>query len=223
LASADATLANEIRVVNIDATNTVTVETEGSETIDPNAEASKSIANAGWVVAFVSDGSNWDTTLAGEFESVTTDQLVIGGTLFEEDSNSPINVSSTPSTNYTVGNDYDYVVVLPEAGFTGFDELQVNGGTNGNYDVVDNSDTKTTGATEFLIPYATWSAEWLHIIDSDSYVHIRAGYARDKTGQTVGGRNTNIGGSGINQFTLSDSGGDNRSLKARVYGRAMSI
>ena len=77
LASANATLANEIRVVNIDATNAVTVETEGSETIDPNAEASKTITNAGWAVAFVSDSSNWDTTLEGEFESLSTDDLIL--------------------------------------------------------------------------------------------------------------------------------------------------
>jgi len=73
LASSDATLANDIRIVNIDATNAVTVDTESTETIDPNAESSKTINNAGWAVTFVSDGSNWDTTLEAEFDSVNTD------------------------------------------------------------------------------------------------------------------------------------------------------
>lgn len=60
LASADATLANEIDIVLIDGTNAVTVETEGSETIDPNAETSKTLSITGWRVAITSDGSNWD-------------------------------------------------------------------------------------------------------------------------------------------------------------------
>lgn len=71
LASGDATQGNEIRVVNIDATNPVTVDTEGTETIDPGAEASKSIGKAGWSVAFVSGGSNWDSSLSGEFERLS--------------------------------------------------------------------------------------------------------------------------------------------------------
>ena len=77
LSSADAALGNEIRVVNIDGSNAVTVGTEGSETIDPAAEASKTITEAGWAVAFVSDGSNWDTTLAAEYESVSTGSATI--------------------------------------------------------------------------------------------------------------------------------------------------
>jgi len=74
LASADVTLGNEIRVVNIDGTNPVTVTTEGSETIDPNATAAKEIAEAGWAVSFVSGGTNWDSSLVGEFNSVITEQ-----------------------------------------------------------------------------------------------------------------------------------------------------
>jgi len=77
LASADASQGNEIRVVNIDASNPVTVDTESSETIDPGAESSKSIAKAGWSVAFTSDGSNWDSSLAAEFESISTDDMFI--------------------------------------------------------------------------------------------------------------------------------------------------
>jgi hypothetical protein len=77
LASSDATLGNEVQVVNVTGTNAVTVNTESSETIDPNGDSSKTITKQGWSVGFVSDGSDWDSSLEGEYESVSTDNAVI--------------------------------------------------------------------------------------------------------------------------------------------------
>ena len=79
LASSDATLGNEIEIHNISGANAVTVQTESTETIDPNAQSSVAIGKAGWSVSFVSDGSNWDSSLEGEFDSISTETLLIGG------------------------------------------------------------------------------------------------------------------------------------------------
>lgn len=70
LASADATDGNAIRVVNVDGSNAVTVDTESTETIDPSAGSSKTISAAGWGVTFTSDGTNWDSSLSAEFAAV---------------------------------------------------------------------------------------------------------------------------------------------------------
>lgn len=76
LASDDCTRGTEIEIHNISGANAVTVDTEGSETIDPGAEASKSIGKAGWSVTFVADDdSTWDSSLAAEFESVSTEEF----------------------------------------------------------------------------------------------------------------------------------------------------
>lgn len=77
LASADATLANQIRIVNLDGTNDVTLETESSETFG-DGSASKSISTAGWSVGVTWSGGAWQTSLDGEFESVSTNSLSDG-------------------------------------------------------------------------------------------------------------------------------------------------
>jgi hypothetical protein len=84
LASADVSGDRAIRVVNVDGSNAVTVDTEGSETIDPNAASSKTITKAGWGVSYTPDGSNWDASVAGEFESVTTGEADITGETYIE-------------------------------------------------------------------------------------------------------------------------------------------
>lgn len=75
LASADATDGNVVHVVNAGGSNDVTVNTEGSETIDPGSASSKTISEAGWVVSFTSDGADWDASAAAEFESATITNL----------------------------------------------------------------------------------------------------------------------------------------------------
>lgn len=75
LKTSDLSLGADIRVVNITGTNSVTVNTEGSATIDPGGASSVSITKAGWGVRFTGDGSNWDSSLVGEFVETITDVL----------------------------------------------------------------------------------------------------------------------------------------------------
>ena len=222
LASADATLANEIRVVNIDATNAVTVETEGSETIDPNAEASKTVANAGWAVAFVSDGSNWDTTLAGEFESVTTETLVIGGTLYEEDANSPLNASGS-TVSYSISGSYDEVIILITPGGGGHNAIRVNGDSGSNYDYVDNSDAQTTGQTEWQFGRIARDNRLFALRDAGSEIGLSADLAVARGNRTVAGSNGSEGGNGLNSIEFVDTGGSKRSIGARILGRTVDV
>lgn len=101
LASADLALDHPITVINLDGSNAVTVNTEGSETIDPNAEASKSITKAGWGVPFTPDGTNWDSGLSAEYETVTTEQVTINGLTA---------VLQRTTTNQSISQDTDTTV-----------------------------------------------------------------------------------------------------------------
>lgn len=154
-------------------------------------------------------------------DSIQTGDLVIGGTLYIEDKNSPHTVSSVSSTTYTVSGTYDEIVVLQNPANVGFNQIQVNGDTGPNYSYVDNSDTQTTGETEFAIPYGSWR-RLLQIrnVEGNAAIRFAAVLSDKSTGQGVGGRNDEIGGS-ISQFTLKDSGGSNRSTTIRVYGRSI--
>lgn len=156
-------------------------------------------------------------------DSVDTDDLVIGGTLYEEDANSPIDVSSTASTQYTVSGSYREVIIIPDRSELGFDQVQANGDTGSNYNYLDESDTQTTGQTEWDVPRAIeW--QYLNIWDERSGNSFRMAVPQgaSATGRTIRGDNTNLGGT-INTITFSDSGGTTRNFKARVYGRVISI
>lgn len=71
-----------IGVANISGANDVTVDTEGSETIDPNGDSSKTLSTGGWLVWFEGDGSNWDSSLDVDAESITVGDLNIGSADF---------------------------------------------------------------------------------------------------------------------------------------------
>lgn len=169
---------------------------------------------------FAIGDSNNQVPGTSHFNGINAESLVIGGTLYDEDDNSPLDVSGTSSTTYTVGQDFDEVIVIPDMANPGFDELQVNGDTGSNYDYVDNSDTQTTGQTEFSIPF--FGRMWyLTVRDVSDRVRIGVALAHSNTGITVGGQNSNLGGNGINSLDFSDSGGSNRTAKARIYGRSV--
>lgn len=155
--------------------------------------------------------------------SANIESLVIGGTLYEEDDNSPKNVSVTSSTTYTVSGSYKEILIVPQKDVIGFDQLQVNGDTGSNYAYVDNADTQTTGATEWAVPFATRVLFYQLMDQRSNSIGLGCPLARgSQTGQTVGGDNLNVSGD-ITQFTFSDSGSNSRDFKARVYGRVMSI
>lgn len=154
------------------------------------------------------------------WQALYVDSLVIGGTLYEEDGNSPINVSGVSSTTYTLATASPQIVILPDQTTTGFDQLRVGGDTAGNYSYVDNSDTQSTGQNEWSVPRGE-TTPWYILSDQGGSTILSAAHGNG-TGRTVGGRNSNISGD-IGQFTFLDGGGTNRSFKARVYRRDMNI
>lgn len=188
---------------------TFTINTTGTAPTDPNLKIEEIDTSADTSTEF---NRSPDVT-AG---TVTTESLVIGGTLYELDGTID---ETTSSTTYSVGGSYrDLVLVAGDA--TGVDEMQVNGDTGANYDFNDQSDTETTGANQWTIPRGSERAVlWLK---AQGTARIRMGIVPvgSRTGKTVGGRNDNISGD-IDQFTLKDSGGTNRDIKVRVYGRVV--
>lgn len=100
----DATNNETIGVVNISGTNDVTVDTEGSETIDPNGEASKTLSSEGFVIWFSADGTNWDSSLSADYESITANEASVTNETFVRAQRSS-NSSSTASGTFI--NAYD--------------------------------------------------------------------------------------------------------------------
>lgn len=82
LASTDASNQESIGVVNLSGSNAVTVDTEGSETIDPGGASSKTLSTGGWLVWFNGDGTNWDASLDADLASAAIDDLDIGSNDF---------------------------------------------------------------------------------------------------------------------------------------------
>jgi hypothetical protein len=172
----------------------------------------ESTFNAFW------DSANSELTADVNNSLVSTDELVIGGKLYESDGT--IDVSNTTSTTYSVSGTYDELIIMGTSGESGlgFDQLQVNGDTGSNYDTVDNADNLTTGQTEWSIS-RVYRREYLHVMDlNGDRLTFNAPLAGASTGNGIAGENANVSGP-ISQITLSDAGGSSRSLKARVFGR----
>lgn len=177
----------------------------------PDADATRDLGAA---------GTRWRDIYG---ETVTTGALTVGGgLLYEEDDNSPFEFTGESSQTFTLSQNFSHVVVLYDtAENIGVNQLQVNGGTGSNYEFVDNSDTQSTGQTEWTIPYSDESAGF-ELIDGGNKIAMKVSLMSSRTGQTIAGKNENLGGNGINQFTVSDSAGSNRTFRARVYGRNLS-
>jgi hypothetical protein len=154
-------------------------------------------------------------------DAFSTGGLTIGGTLYDEDDNSPIDVSSTSSTTYSVAGTYDEIVLLSRrsAGLA-FDEVQVNGDTGSNYENVRNDDSSTTADRWTPIPRLAYSGPTFITGGDGTRITISPTSSGTSTGQTVGGQNTSITPP-INQITLSDSFDGSRDAFIRVYGRSI--
>jgi streptogramin lyase len=130
LSSADATLGNEIRIIVADGTNSVSVLTEGSETIDPNGDDGKLIITSGWTVSFVSDGVNWNSSFAGRFEILATSRTDIYDTNSDPTSDGELRRNGDDVKVYSGGevqnlsnvgnaNDLKQSIETPTASFSG--------------------------------------------------------------------------------------------------------
>jgi hypothetical protein len=157
--------------------------------------------------------------------SVTTESLVIGGTLYEQDGNSPFTVSSSTSATYTISGSYDEVLIIPESTNFYHDQLQVNGITSSDYRILDNSDSRTTGQSEWDLGNFSNRSRLISIrrISRNDVAGLSVTWAHDSTGQTVAGQCANTNITSLDSFTVIDSGGSSRDFRARVYGRVMNV
>jgi hypothetical protein len=152
---------------------------------------------------------------------ISIESLVIGGTLYEEDDNSPIDVTNVSSTTFTLANSADDIIIIPEAGVGVHEDLQVNGDTGSNYDNTDSSDSETTGESQFVIKRLRNRA-FVQISDTRlGSVGFRAPPVASGPATNIRGENSNISAP-ITQFTISDSSFTS-DIRARVYRRAMSV
>jgi hypothetical protein len=117
LASADAYLGKELVVFDAGdnaSSNTITIDTEGSETIDPGGASSKTITVDGTFVRLYSDGSNWFAEgRAIDAETISTDTLTI------EEPSGPTVVGTFGAQGELIASDVftladDEVIVLAE-------------------------------------------------------------------------------------------------------------
>jgi hypothetical protein len=98
LASADVENGREIRIVDTGTnagTNSITINTEGSETINPGANSSITLTVDGTYVDLFSDGSNWFSDRASEKQTVSTDKIATTLTLQDVTSNRSLESQET--------------------------------------------------------------------------------------------------------------------------------
>lgn len=153
---------------------------------------------------------------------VTTKSLTIGGKLYELDG--VIDATSTTTTTYTVSGTYDEIIVLSDVtSGSGYDQLQVNGDSDANYDFVTNADAQTTGATQWDVAKLPSQTHKLHVAGLEgNRINFATPVTTGNTARPVGGRNLNVSPP-ITQLTFFDGSGRNRSLEAIVCGRSVTI
>jgi hypothetical protein len=176
-----------------------------------------------WVLAA---NLNANSNNISNVSALSTDSLVIGGTLYEEDDNSPWTASAVSSDTFTLAGDYDEVIVIPQNDVVGFNQVRVNGDSTTNYRYVDNADSRTTGVSEWdfgSLRFYTTRLFGLQLNSNLSSIQFYLQSAHDTTGATQAGRYVGSSNSAINSIVGVDSGGVNRDVKARVFGRSMNI
>jgi len=167
------------------------------------------------------DFSNDDLTNIGtaSVASLEAESLIIGGTLYEEDDNSPFDVSSSQEATYNVAGDYEQIILIPDPGIVGHNQLRINGDDNENYDYLFNDDTQTSNQTEWEIPRPS-GFEYLNIsVKRGDNVRFATALQDRESGSTIAGRND--AQDEINSVTLLDD--SSRDAKFRVFGRSMDI
>ena len=165
-------------------------------------------------------GPNGIVTPAIDAESVSAGTLVIGGTLYEEDANSPDGVAAGAGDGdftYTVAGDYNEIIIIPDRGRTRYDGIRVNGDSGTNYRYHDRADVRTDDATQWDVTRGEF-AHYYNIIEAadSGFLTLFVADSGPSSGNAVAGRNTQQ--SSINSFTLLNSDGDTEGF-VRVYGR----
>ena len=134
---------------------------------------------------------------------------------YEEDPNSPLEVSQQTSATFTLANPSNRVLVLNDPTFRGFNRLRVNGDTGLNYNSVVEDGTELVGRSEMFISRSEQRAN-ITLIGTDSAVRMGMVTADDRSGGATGGANTTISGP-ITQFTLRVSSVTPVDARIRVF------
>jgi len=134
---------------------------------------------------------------------------------YEEDPNSPFEVTNQSSVTFTLGEPAQRVLVLTDSTNTGFSELQVNGVTSTDYDHVDNSDTITTGDDRFPVPFAS-SRTRIELQHRGTSVRMSVSFARPFGPKTVAGIVDDSSGT-VDTLRLSGPFESQGSTRLRMY------
>ena len=170
-------------------------------------------------------GNDISNTGSVAASSVSTESLVIGGRLFEQDDNSPINVSGVSSHTYQIAGDYSEVIILPDHTTfpESFDQVQVNGFTDSGYEWQSEDGTISSGSA-----IGTSPIEAVKSISVGHWARIsRAIFAVDSMINDGMARSGQYDGTGsvdsLDSLTFSRSDGSDAALKARVLGRSPDV
>jgi len=150
-------------------------------------------------------------------QSLDVESLAVGGTLYEEDDNSPWEFTAFSDT-FNLSGTYDAVIIIPYEDDSSDNRIRINGDTGNNYDYVDTSDTKTTGDDQLFMPKLA-QVEYYYIHDlTGNSVNVGCQLIGSITSSPLRGSNANISGpiSSV-EFRSSSS----RTVKSRVYGRSI--
>ena len=172
------------------------------------------------------DVNNTNTTTQSlEAGSLSTESLVIGGTLYEEDGNSPQTGQDTDDFVYTVNDDFDEVIVIPDTNDRGWNQIRINEKSDNNYRVIENDDSRTTGANEWNISHSLHQYRSISISLSkvNNRVRLSADYAKDGQGSVVAGNYQGDAITSLDSIQFIDGSGIDREIKFRVFGRSMDI
>jgi hypothetical protein len=198
-------------------TDTLTV-TRGAENTTAASHPDGSAVQLAPTAKMFQDIQTKTQGLSDDGTSLDIEKVVVGGTLYEEDDNSPLTASGTSSASVSLSKSYDQVILMSSFDVVGYNELQVNGDTGSNYERVNLDGTSSSGVTEWGIPRGN-TRPFLQLFDVDSRIRISLPACAASASQLMSGENANLGGSGISTIRLSDSGGVARDAKVRIFGR----
>jgi hypothetical protein len=153
-------------------------------------------------------------------QSISTESLVIGGTLYEEDDNSPFVASNETPATYQLAEPSPDVILLPDRDNPcGHDQIRVNGFTSTDYDVVDNSDATSTGLGQWNLsnPFRDFQSLQINNLLGNT-MRLSTQIMNAATGMTVGGIYS-ADASDVSQITIDRSDGNLSDSRLRVYRR----
>jgi hypothetical protein len=174
----------------------------------------------GWVV--IGHGDENNPVPEGNYETLNTDSLVIGGSLYTLDG--VIDAGPVVENTYQMTSDAGEVILIPYRVPEGPspNAIRINGDSGSNYDVIQNNDNISGNNTEWDVGRLSRSA-FIHIYrDRDISTQISITGSDALTQQPIYGSNDSTTGP-ISQITTLETTDITKYHKARVYRRDMDV